>query len=168
MLMKHCQMKTKEKFTIKLVWQEMSKLRIHLEVKILSEAKDLVVLRDFKMHSENKEVEKVKVDSVTYFKNSRKCLVEVIIDAVINKFNKKAVISWLIWKLNLWKLLKELKKLFNSIELMFALHAMELKLNLELHLPAVVVVEDRVFKQLDKDHLWYSKFVEAVMVWVLL
>lgn len=70
----------------------MNKLRIHLEVKILLEAKDLEVLRDFKMHSD-KEVEKVKVDSVTYFQNSRKCLVEVTIDAIINKFNKKEVTS---------------------------------------------------------------------------
>jgi len=71
----------------------MNKLRIHLEVKILLEAKDLEVLKDFKMHSDNKVGEKVKVDLVTYFKNSRKCLVEVTIDAEINKFNKKEVIS---------------------------------------------------------------------------
>jgi hypothetical protein len=71
----------------------MNKLRIHLEVKILLEAKDLEVSKDFKMHSGNKEAEKVKVDSVTYFKNSRKCSVGVTIDAVINKFNKKVVIS---------------------------------------------------------------------------
>jgi len=108
----------------------MNNSKIHLEDKeAIHLDKALLVLKA----SVNQEVEAVKVVLVTFLKSLKRCL-EGILKIVRKLFIRKAKISFLIWRSILWKLLREHKKQFLSIEQMFVPLVREPKPNQELRL----------------------------------
>jgi len=91
----------------------------------------------------------VAEDLGIFLKSLKNCLVAGIPEDVVDhsQLNKKEAISQLTSKLTLWKLLRALKKLFNTLELTLVQHVKERNQSLAHNLKPVGDVVVKVFKQ---------------------